>query len=149
MNNKKAIEVGLKSLSWLLSIQISENEMFQAIGSNGFYKKGKKKAQFDQQPIEAQATVSACIEAYNTTGDMQWAVEARRIFEWFLGRNDLGLTMYDPESGGCRDGLHADRLSQNQGAESTLAFLISLEEMYILQSKHASFKTELKGQIVS
>jgi glycosyltransferase involved in cell wall biosynthesis len=149
MNNKKAIEVGLKSLSWLLSIQISENEMFQAIGSNGFYKKGKKKAQFDQQPIEAQATVSACIEAYNTTGDMQWAVEARRIFEWFLGRNDLGLTMYDPESGGCRDGLHADRLSQNQGAESTLAFLISLEEMYILQSKHASFKSELKGQIVS
>jgi glycosyltransferase involved in cell wall biosynthesis len=149
MNNKKAIEVGLKSLSWLLSIQISDNEMFQAIGSNGFYKKGKKKAQFDQQPIEAQATVSACIEAYNTTGDMQWAVEARRIFEWFLGRNDLGLTMYDPESGGCRDGLHADRLSQNQGAESTLAFLISLEEMYILQSKHASFKSELKGQIVS
>jgi glycosyltransferase involved in cell wall biosynthesis len=149
INNKKAIEVGLKSLSWLLSIQISENEMFQAIGSNGFYKKGKMKAQFDQQPIEAQATVSACIEAYNATGDMQWAVEARRIFEWFLGRNDLGLTMYDPESGGCRDGLHADRLSQNQGAESTLAFLISLEEMYILQSKHASFKSELKGQIVS
>ena len=82
------------------------------------------RAVFDQQPIEAQVTISACIEAYHATGDMFWVTEARRAFEWFLGRNDLGLALYDSSTGGCRDGLHVDRLSQNQGAESTLAFLL-------------------------
>jgi hypothetical protein len=95
---------------------------------------------FDQQPIEAQVTVSACIEAFNATSDMSWVAEAHRAFEWFLGRNDLGLPLYDSSTGGCRDGLHMDRLSQNQGAESTLAFLISLAEMQTLQNTLTSFK---------
>ena len=84
--------------------------------------------------------MSACIEAYNATDDMFWVAEARRAFEWFLGRNDLGLALYDSSTGGCRDGLHVDRVSQNQGAESTLAFLLSLAEMQALQSTLASFK---------
>ncbi|MDA3852365.1 MAG: glycosyltransferase family 4 protein [Spirochaetaceae bacterium] len=142
MNHPEVLSTGLKTLSWLIGVQTSEQGIFQPIGSNGFYPKGQKKALFDQQPIEAQATITACIEAFNTTRDPKWALEARRTFEWFLGRNDLGLAMYDPDSGGCRDGLHVDRRSQNQGAESTLAFLISLEEMYILQGKMASFKTK-------
>jgi hypothetical protein len=95
---------------------------------------------FDQQPIEAQATVSACIEAYYATDDMVWVVEASRAFEWFLGRNDLGLALYDSSTGGCSDGLHVDRVSQNQGAESTLAFLLALTEMQALQSTLTSFK---------
>jgi len=95
---------------------------------------------FDQQPIEAQVTISACIEAYQATGDMLWVAQARRVFEWFLGRNDLGLVLYDPVTGGCRDGLHMDRLSQNQGAESTLAFLLSLAEMQALQNALTSFE---------
>ncbi|WP_037571687.1 glycosyltransferase family 4 protein [Spirochaeta cellobiosiphila] len=148
MKNNEALEIGLKTLSWLLSIQTSSQGIFQAIGTNGFYEKGKKKASFDQQPIEVQATISACIEAFNSTGEMSWAQEARRIFDWFQGRNDLGLGMYDPESGGCRDGLHSDRVSQNQGAESSLAFLLSLEEMYILQGKLASFKTDSKRKSI-
>ncbi len=97
-------------------------------------------AYFDQQPIEAQATISACIEAYHATNDMFWVAEARRAFEWFLGRNDLGLALYDAGTGGCRDGLHVDRLSQNEGAESTLAFLIALAEMQALQNSLTSFK---------
>ena len=113
------------------------------IGSNGFYPRGKERAIFDQQPIEAQATISACIEAYHATGDMFWVAEARRAFEWFLGRNDLGLALYDSGTGGCRDGLHMDRLSQNQGAESTLAFLLSLAEMQALQNSLTSFKEPL------
>ncbi len=119
---------------------------FRPIGSNGFYPRGKERALCDQQPIEAQATVSACIEAYQATNDAFWVAEARRAFEWFLGRNDLGLALYDSTTGGCRDGLHVDRLSQNQGAESTLAFLLSLAEMQALQNTLTSFK-EPSGEI--
>ena len=73
--------------------------------------------------------VSACIEAYRVTGDTRWREEAQLVFDWFLGRNDLGLTVYDAGTGGCHDGLHPDRVNRNQGAESTLAFLLSLVEM--------------------
>ncbi len=140
MNNGTMLELGLKTLRWLIKIQTSDAGSFRPIGSNGFYPRGKERAQFDQQPIEAQATISACIEAYHATGDMFWVAEARRAFEWFLGRNDLGLALYDSTTGGCRDGLHVDRLSQNQGAESTLAFLLSLAEMQALQNIITSFK---------
>jgi hypothetical protein len=132
MNDGAMVELGLKTLRWLVKIQTSEAGSFRPIGSNGFYPRGKECALFDQQPIEAQATVSACIEAYHATSDMFWVTEARRAFEWFLGRNDLGLALYDAGTGGCRDGLHVDRLSQNQGAESTLAFLFALAEKQAL-----------------
>ena len=89
---------------------------------------------FDQQPIEAQTTVSACLEAYRATADPWWYEQAQRAFDWFLGWNDLGLELYCPQTGGCRDGLHADRSNENQGAESTLAFLLSLAEMRLIQN---------------
>ena len=140
MNNQQMVEVGVKTLRWLLKIQTSEAGALQPIGSNGFYPCGGQRALFDQQPIEAQVTVSACIEAFHATNDMFWVAEARRAFEWFLGRNDLGLPLYDSTTGGCRDGLHIDRVSQNQGAESSLAFLLSLAEMQTLQNTLTSFK---------
>ena len=140
VNDTPMLELGLKTLRWLVRIQTSDSGSFRPVGSNGFYPRGKERAVFDQQPIEAQATVSACIEAYHATGDMAWVAEARRAFEWFLGRNDLGLALYDSTTGGCRDGLHVDRVSQNRGAESTLAFLLSLAEMQALQNFLTSFK---------
>jgi hypothetical protein len=140
LNNDTMLKLGLKTLRWLIQIQTSEAGSFRPIGSNGFFPRGKERAVFDQQPIEAQATISACIEAYQATNDMFWVGEARRAFEWFLGRNDLGLALYDPTTGGCRDGLHMDRVSQNQGAESTLAFLLALAEMQALQNSLTSFK---------
>jgi glycosyltransferase involved in cell wall biosynthesis len=143
VNDAKMLETGLKTLRWLVKVQTSTAGSFQPIGSNGFYRRGQERALFDQQPIEAQATVSACIEAYYATGDMLWVAEARRAFEWFLGRNDLGLALYDSSTGGCRDGLHVDRVSQNQGAESTLAFLLALAEMQALQNTLTSFKEPL------
>jgi len=79
--------------------------------------------------VEAQAMVAACHAAFRATQDPQWTKEAKRAFEWFLGRNDLGLALYDSSTGGCSDGLHADRVNENQGAESTLAFHLSLAEM--------------------
>jgi hypothetical protein len=144
MNDGRLLEVGLKALRWLVRIQTSDAGSFRPIGSNGFYPRGQERALFDQQPIEAQATVSACIEAYHATKDAAWLAEARRAFEWFLGRNDLGLALYDSTTGGCRDGLHVDRLSQNQGAESTLAFLLALTEMQALQNTLTSFKEPLE-----
>jgi glycosyltransferase involved in cell wall biosynthesis len=140
LNNEPMLKLGLKTLRWLIKIQTSDAGSFRPVGSNGFYPRGKERAVFDQQPIEAQVTISACIEAYQATGDMFWVTEARRAFEWFLGRNDLGLALYDSTTGGCRDGLHVDRLSQNQGAESTLAFLLALAEMQALQNTITSFK---------
>ncbi len=126
---KRGEEVGLKALRWLISMQKSPRDDFRAIGSDGFQVKGGVAALFDQQPVEAQATVSACLDAFRLTKDEFWRVEARTAFAWFLGRNDLSLPLYDPETGGCRDGLMQDRVNQNQGAESTLAFLLALAEM--------------------
>ena len=107
---------------------------FRPIGSNGFYRRGGVRANFDQQPIEAQAMVSASLEALRATSDSWWYKQAHRAFDWFLGWNDLGLEVYSSNTGGCRDALHVDRVNGNQGAESTLAFLLSLAEMKLMQN---------------
>jgi glycosyltransferase involved in cell wall biosynthesis len=125
----EALKIGLKSLRWLVSIQEGHAQCFRPIGSNGFYQRDGARAVFDQQPVEAQAMVSACHEAFRITNDPVWPREAKRAFEWFLGRNDLGLPLYDFTTGGCSDGLHEDGVSENQGAESTLAFQLALAEM--------------------
>ncbi len=142
--NNTMTEAGLRSLKWLVDLQLSDNSHFAPIGSNGFYKQGGKPARFDQQPIEAQTMVSACLEAFRITKDKYWKKEARRSFEWFLGRNDLNLPLYDPTTGGCRDGLHSDRLNENQGAESTLAFLQSLLELRLTEQSHLSKEILIK-----
>lgn len=129
-------DIALQSLRWLADLQHAngENGHFVPIGTQGFFLKGGQRARFDQQPVEAQAMVSACLEAYRITGHSFWRKEAERAFEWFLGRNDLNLSLYDPTTGGCRDGLHPDRANENQGAESTLAFLQALLELRLLEN---------------
>jgi glycosyltransferase involved in cell wall biosynthesis len=136
----KAHQRGLQTLTWLTKLQRSPRGHFRPIGSNGFYRRGAERAEFDQQPIEAWATVSACIEAYRATEEPDWLNEARLAFEWFLGRNDLGVELYDASTGGCHDGLHPDRVNENQGAESTLAFLLSLAELQQLEGSLAAFR---------
>ena len=131
--NRDMTDAGLESLNWLAGLQRADAGHFVPIGSNGFYQQGGERARFDQQPVEAQAMVSACLEAFRITGNKFWNKEARRAFEWFLGRNDLNLSVYDPTTGGCRDGLHPDRVNENQGAESTLAFLQSLLELRLTE----------------
>ncbi len=115
-------------------IGISADGCFAPVGSNGFYARGKEMARFDQQPVEACAMVSACLEAHGMTGDDRWRAHAENAFDWYLGRNDLRTPVYDPATGGCRDGLHPDRVNRNQGGESTLSFLMSLAEMKLAQS---------------
>lgn len=128
------LKAGLNMLNWLVQIQKDPAGNFVPIGNNGWYERNGKKAQFDQQPIEAEAMIEACVEAYNVTGDTAWIKEATRSFEWFLGRNDLQTSVYDYRTGGCCDGLQANGVNQNQGAESTLAWLLSLLTMYKLRS---------------
>jgi glycosyltransferase involved in cell wall biosynthesis len=134
--NSTMNDAALESLTWLADIQRDKTNggHFVPIGSNGFYKRGGERARFDQQPVEAQAMVSACLEAHRITGDKNWYKEARRAFDWFLGRNDLNLPIYDPTTGGCRDGLHPDRPNENQGAESSLAFLQAVLELRLAEN---------------
>ena len=137
-------DAGLESLDWLAGLQCAGEGHFVPIGSNGFYEFGHERARFDQQPVEAQAMVSACLEAFRITRDRRWNKEARRAFEWFLGRNDLKLPLYDATTGGCRDGLHPDRPNENQGAESTLAFLQSLLELRLVEQTYLSMEALFK-----
>ena len=145
--NTAMTDAGLESLHWLAGLHRAGNGHFVPIGSNGFYAFGNERARFDQQPVEAQAMVSVCLEAFRITGDKRWNKEARRAFEWFLGRNDLKLPLYDATTGGCRDGLHPDRPNENQGAESTLAFLQSLLELRLAEQAHLSMEALLKRTI--
>jgi glycosyltransferase involved in cell wall biosynthesis len=128
--NEEMVLAGLEALDWLVTLQRCDAKgHFVPIGSQGFYTKGSEKARFDQQPVEASAVVSAALQAYRATGKGRWRKEAWSAFNWFLGDNDLQIALYDPTTGGCRDGLHPDRANENQGAESTLSFLLALLEM--------------------
>lgn len=133
MQNGDMIDMGLKSLEWLVEIQ-SENKHFSPVGNMGWYRQNGSRARFDQQPIETHAMVDACIEAFNITGERTWTDRAVMCFNWFLGQNDLNMVLYDPKTGGCRDGLMADGINQNEGAESTLACLLS----HLTLQKHYS-----------
>ena len=132
--NEEMVSAGLEALDWLVTIQHCEVKgHFVPIGSQGFHSKNTEKARFDQQPVEAGAVVSACLQAYRATGKGRYRKEAWSAFNWFLGDNDLQIALYDSATGGCRDGLHPDRANENQGAESTLSFLMALLEMRRLE----------------
>jgi glycosyltransferase involved in cell wall biosynthesis len=136
--NKKMVAAGIESLKWLVAAQhCGDPEVFVPIGSSRCFTEGGEKPRFDQQPVEACATISACLEAYRLTHDKRWTGEAHGVFRWFLGKNDLQTPVYDPTTGGCKDGLHPDRVNENQGAESTLSFLMALLEMQRAKVIHA------------
>ncbi|HEX2874879.1 MAG TPA: glycosyltransferase family 4 protein [Polyangiaceae bacterium] len=129
MGSAGVTQLGLRTLAWLSDTQVSAQGHFAPVGSNGFHRRGAIKADFDQQPVEASGMVSACVDALRVSGDSRWAQDGRRAFDWFLGQNHLGLPLYDDSTGGCRDGLHRERCNENQGAESTLSFLLALLEL--------------------
>ncbi|HHN45840.1 MAG TPA: glycosyltransferase [Planctomycetes bacterium] len=129
MQRPDMFDIGLRSLDWLCRQQTAPQGHFAPIGTDGFYKRGGEKARFDQQPIEAASAIRACFEAHRATGDGRWLLEVRKAFDWFMGVNDLSQPLYDPSTGGCRDGLHPDRVNLNEGSESTLSWLDALLEM--------------------
>lgn len=135
MRRPEMVGTGLQALRWLVDRQTSPSGCFQPFGSDGFCHRDGTRAFFDQQPVEVQGTVSACLEAFRATSDCSWLERAHSVFDWFLGRNDLGLMLYDMKTGGCRDALHADRVNENQGAESTLAFHLALAELRLVDNE--------------
>lgn len=124
--DQKMVEQGFLSLQWLVEQQTVEGGRISLIGNNGWFDRSGRRARFDQQPIEAMALVEACAEAYRISGEEVWFDRARAILSWFTGNNDTHSSLYDYQTGGCRDGLHADGPNLNQGAESTLAWLVAL-----------------------
>ena len=129
MDNEEMRSVGVRTLDWLMGLQTTRDDYFAPIGCTGFYMRGGVQARFDQQPVEAGSAVSACLDARRITGDARWLFHARRAFDWFLGQNELQRSLYDAATGACHDGLHADRVNANQGAESTISFLLALFEL--------------------
>lgn len=124
------VEAALKALSWLLDVQTGHQGQLSIIGNNGWYFRGRRRARYAQQPIEAKGLVQVCLAAATVTGERRWADQACRCFEWFLGRNDTHLSLYNAQTGGGQDGLGAGGVNANQGAESTLAYLLSVLELH-------------------
>jgi hypothetical protein len=112
---------GIETLDWIVARQTSPEGRFRAIGTESFGRAYAEPAAFDQQPLEAQATIDACASAFAVTHDRRWIAEAERAYRWFLGSNDLDLPLASPQDGGCFDGLMPHGLNRNQGAESILA----------------------------
>lgn len=129
MAREDLVTVGLRSLAWLASVQHTPDGYFAPVGTDGFFHRGFPPARFDQQPVEACGMVSACLDALRVTSEARWSGYAGSAFGWFLGHNHLQQPLYDVSTGGCRDGLHAERVNENQGAESTISFLLALWDM--------------------
>lgn len=136
IESREMIDTGLSSLRWLIEVQTLDGR-FAPIGNRGWYPRGGERALFDQQPVEAEVTVAACITAFDITSDRRWLDEAMRAFRWFLGDNVIGAPLYDHGTGGCRDGLGPTAANGNQGAESTLAWLWTVIQLHQLQARGA------------
>jgi glycosyltransferase involved in cell wall biosynthesis len=123
------VDAGLRSLRWLMTQQTTSAGHFRPVGTAGFGEQRQHPRAFDQQPVEATATIAACLTAWRADGDAEWKAIATRVFAWFLGSNDLSLALVDPHTGSCRDGLHPDRANENRGGESVVSYLLSLAEI--------------------
>ena len=140
------VSVGIEVLEWLRDIQIDTSDgWFAPVGNQGWFPKSGSKAQYDQQPLEAAAMVGASIEAYECTQREEWIELASTCFNWYLGKNDQQIQLYDSAGGGCRDGLTATGVNENQGAESTLSYLVSLLALYNLRGLTASHNQIVKS----
>ena len=123
------VDAGLRSLHWLMTQQTTPAGLFRPVGTAGFGERRQHPRAFDQQPVEATATIAACLAAWRADGDTGWKAAASRAFEWFLGSNDLSLALVDLHTGSCRDGLHPDRANENCGAESVVCYLLGRAEI--------------------
>jgi glycosyltransferase involved in cell wall biosynthesis len=133
LEHPRMVQAGVKALEWLTDVQF-EGDMFRPIGNDGWYRKDGHRARFDQQPLEAQSMIEAYIAAYAVTGEERWRTRVGQVFQWYLGQNDLGAPLWDRKTGGCFDGLGPEGPNLNQGAESTLAWLLSLVDMHRLRA---------------
>jgi glycosyltransferase involved in cell wall biosynthesis len=133
LENAKMVDVGVKTLEWLTKVHF-EGSVFRPVGNDGWFRKDGYRARFDQQPLEAQSMIEAYIAAYAATGEERWTDLADKVFQWYLGQNDLGAPLWDRKTGACYDGLGPEGPNLNQGAESTLAWLLALADMHRLRA---------------
>ena len=142
------VEAGLRSLRWLMSLQTAASGHFRPVGTMSFGRLRQLPEAFDQQPVEASATISACLAAWQADGSAEWPAGAMRAFGWFLGENDLRTTLINPDTGSCSDGLHPDRCNENKGAESVLSYLLGLVEIRQLKRAAATGRTRPAARLV-
>jgi len=124
--NEEMTRLGIDMLEWLAQVQTTEDGSFAPVGNQGWFERGGSPARYDQQPLEAEAMLGACLLAHELTGDLKWERSAVACMDWFLGRNDAGTPLYDYATGGCHDGLQAQGINQNEGAETTVSWLLAL-----------------------
>lgn len=133
LGNTELYETGLKSLQWLVDIQVNQEEgHLSLVGNDGWYRSNGDKARYDQQPVDAAALVDACYQAFTTSGDRHWLKLMEWSFNWFFGSNDVHQPLYDYSNGGCYDGLQPGGINQNQGGESTVSLLLALQRMHLV-----------------
>ncbi len=135
MGNERYLEVATKTCDFLLENTFT-GDHFSFIGCHGWYVEGGVRAQFDQQPLEAVSTVMMCRSAYEATDNPNYLKLQKKAFDWFLGDNDLSIPLYDFRTKGCGDGLEKSGVNLNQGAESMLAYLLSLLNIIESYSTH-------------
>ncbi len=129
LDEKRYSDIGLQSLRWLTAVQTSDAGHFRPVGSSSFGDLRTAPRPYDQQPLEVAAMVSAYAAARLVDADGPWIGEALRAFDWFMGKNDLGVALVDPARGSCCDGLHPDRRNENCGGESVVSYLMALHEI--------------------
>ncbi len=143
LKDEEALETGLRTLKWLVQMQTNPATGYLSlVGNDGWAHKNGERAHFDQQPLDAGALVEACYDAYLITDDSAWYDELTKCFHWFFGENDIQEPVYDFTTGGCRDGLQKTGVNENQGAESTLAWLIALHKMHALSIEKSLERTK-------
>jgi hypothetical protein len=128
LGKKEYLEVAQESMDFLVKTTVVE-DVFAPIGNDGWFLRGRTRAFYDQQPLEAAAMVDAAIDGYKTTKDNAYLQVAQTAFEWYLGRNSRKITMYNESTGGCYDGLNRDSINKNQGAESSISYLLARLKM--------------------
>jgi hypothetical protein len=126
--------IGLQVLDWLIAVQTAPEGHFSLVG-NGAWKHRGEKSQFDQRPIEATSLLQAADAAYSATGDPRYLAAMERAYAWFLGANDLGRKLANPARGAGSDGLTPRGANANEGAESTLMWLMASEHIRALRSQ--------------
>jgi hypothetical protein len=135
LNADAMLRIGLQVLDWLIDIQTAPKGHLSPIG-NGWWPRTGTKSQFDQQPIEATALLLAAEAAHSATGDPRYLAAMEQSYGWFLGANDLGVRLVDPARGAGSDGLTAKGVNSNEGAESTLMWLMASEHIRAIRSQH-------------